>query len=477
MTIQEKEKKTFYFLILIYLIIVLPFCNNYFLSDDLVHLAWHKNSFLEIFTNCFQGKFYKNYQDYNYRPLANILLVFLTKTNSSIFGHLFMYILHLINGIILLKTIRKLGNSDKSVYIFGIFLFHPAINHNVFWLASISDMLATFFSLLAFYYFIAKEDKTFLVSLLYFLAILNKEIAYTLPGLLFIYSLLTKRLKSDFKLFITLTLVALLALALRSLALDSFLAGSNNSLYFNIGLNTLKAISKFILELSLPIPFHILYQYPVLLSLLLLSSYFFFSIISHKNYVKDFLILSIVSLVAFLPILNVYMSWYLYFPLCSLLILLSYRIKNADNKLLSLVIFFFILSTFNSALNFKDAGLFVKNFLMNAKNENIKKLEYIGTPYAIKNWIPVIQTGRQVEDGLKHLFSVKKEVNLLAQTILDKPDIELIKLKENKRTYFKLPAKKMNYFYLSSTDFKRFDVEKEENFLGSTFITEIKANQ
>lgn len=472
-----------------------PFANNFFLADDFIHISWHKDSFWDIFVNCFSGNFYKTHLDYNYRPIPNICIAILSKGLSPLPCNVFIKVVHLLNASLLFFILGKLNISKNRALIVGLFLFHPAISHNFLWISSLSDALCSLFGLLCFYCFIIKRKKqTIGVLGFYILALFSKEIAITMPFLFVVYSYLkNKRLsKDDLKLIFLMLIAAVSFFILRSLCLKTMLAGTSTSIYFSYGTSSIKAILKFFLALGLPIPFHYLYKFPFLLLLLIPIVGVLLKLLNKKHWKKDIGIFIFVFLVSFAPVINVFMSWYMYLPLIAILILISKRLENLNSYLLGSITIFFILITAQAGSNFKDAGLYNQVLLHKINKSNKSSFTLTAIPLGYKNWVPVIESGKQVEVGLKNLYNADKQVTLFAQTIVD--DLSNLPTtlyktmgtnktvgadkKGNKRGLeLMLPSEGMNYFSLNNKDNEHIIKSHFGTFLGSKFVDRIIVNK
>ena len=173
----------------------------------------------------------------------------------------------------------------------------------------------------------------------------------------------------------------------------------------------------------------------------------------------------------------------MYLPLLALLILISSRLENLNSYLLVAVITFFILITFQAGSNFKNAGLYTKRLLreINKSDKAIHNLTAI--PLGYKNWVPVIESGAQVEVALKNLYNTDKKVTLFAQTIVDDLDnlpttIDKTKGDKTKGVHKKsielmLSKEGMNYFSLNNRDNKDIIEPHFSTFLGSKFVDRI----
>ena len=136
------------------------------------------------------------------------LLYFTLGVNYAIAGqnvwgyHLFNLILHLINGILILfvamAILRQVIGDEKlirwyAILAAGIFLTHPVQTESVTYISSRSELLSTFFYILAFLVFIKVPHRwiglllSLIVAALFTLGMSAKETILSLPGALFAY--------------------------------------------------------------------------------------------------------------------------------------------------------------------------------------------------------------------------------------------------------------------------------------------------
>lgn len=108
--------------------------------------------------------------------------------------HMVNTILHIANAFVLSLFLYKLTNNKKlSFFTALIFLVHPIQTEAITYIAGAADPLYFFCAILSLYYFIKwredayKTDKFVRLSMVYFiLALMSKEIAIVLPGLVWL---------------------------------------------------------------------------------------------------------------------------------------------------------------------------------------------------------------------------------------------------------------------------------------------------
>ncbi len=192
----SKKSRVFYAFVIINILCYgnALFCE--FVWDDISHLNYFQLN-LKSFTDLFQFFFTTNVvgQPFYYRPLMLVsfgidYLVF----KSVPFGyHLTSLILHLLNVILVFKIAERLLKNQIAAFIGAvIFAIHPVQAEAVTWISARADTLATFFTLLSFYFymnFVATRGATdfILVLLFYTLSLFTKETSLILFFVFLIY--------------------------------------------------------------------------------------------------------------------------------------------------------------------------------------------------------------------------------------------------------------------------------------------------
>jgi hypothetical protein len=173
--------------------------NDFFVSDDFDWLYLTKTSPSNPLTYFGSNYFGQIGQGGSYRPMVNLIFWL----NWQIGGlnpipyHLTNLLFHIgVCFLLYLLALRLFEQSDKKqkIAILAAVFFSLLPNHSeaVIWIAAVADPMASFFYLLAFYlYLIWRQQKKkicFIISLLSFIiALLTKELAITLPVIIFIW--------------------------------------------------------------------------------------------------------------------------------------------------------------------------------------------------------------------------------------------------------------------------------------------------
>lgn len=150
--------------------------------------------------------------EFNWNLLAGRSLLYLTFTLNYIWTeqavwsyHLVNLLLHLANGglvfLVAYHCFKRSVQNARTVtlYAFGaasFFLLHPVQTQSVTYISSRSELLSTFFYLIAFFLFARRDEKkigfvfSLPIAVSFLLALSSKETAITLPAVLAAYDLI-----------------------------------------------------------------------------------------------------------------------------------------------------------------------------------------------------------------------------------------------------------------------------------------------
>jgi len=134
----------------------------------------------------------------SYRPVATLwyFLIYALFGLNPVAFHLSSLLLHIFNVIAVYVLVQLLLNDKKFSLIAAlVFACHPVLTEAVNCISYNEDLLATFFYLLAIVLYIkvtAKENSLprpiyFLALIFFLMALLSKEMAVTLPGIILLY--------------------------------------------------------------------------------------------------------------------------------------------------------------------------------------------------------------------------------------------------------------------------------------------------
>ena len=182
------------------LIVFLPLIEVKFFGDE---IAFINRNQIHLFSDLFSLFLKKNYDWIYYRPLGNFVsgIITLLFKYNVVYYRIFNIFLHIINSIVLFyftKNLFKLNrNSIKIAFVSALlFLIFPLNNLTIIWHTDLFDRLLFPFYLLSLIYFMHSFRANFLSLLFFLLALLSKEMAFSLPLIIIItnYFLYQKKL-------------------------------------------------------------------------------------------------------------------------------------------------------------------------------------------------------------------------------------------------------------------------------------------
>ena len=251
------------------LIIFIPMLSNYFTADDFVWLKWATLDNLDDV----RGYFF-NSDGFFYRPLAKTIFYFI----QPIFGlqpegyHAVSLIFHLISTLTVYWLAFKLSRRKLISFLTSfLFLIHPMHEENIFWISSLSALMAATFYFLSFLTYICwRTSRKSFKNLFWFLAIIffaaslcSHEAGTTLSLALVFYDLFWRK-KEKFQVLIRrwLPFLALLAIYLyvRKASGAHGLSGDYNYRLANLPFNFLGNFLGYFGELTFSFGFVPIYQ-------------------------------------------------------------------------------------------------------------------------------------------------------------------------------------------------------------------------
>ncbi|RPI65740.1 MAG: hypothetical protein EHM47_18250, partial [Ignavibacteriales bacterium] len=195
MTPLSKDKLNLLFLSIIIIsgiLLYLPSTSISFLNDEIAFIKRNQVSSLTELANLFDKKDYDG--DY-YRPFVNFTsgLITIAGGYNPVFYRIFNILLHTANGILVYFFILSLmqGKDKKDIIsLFGalFFISFPLNDYSVIWHTDLFDRLMTSFYLLSLIFFIRKKTWGITSLIFFLLALLSKEMAFSLPFAVFLFS-------------------------------------------------------------------------------------------------------------------------------------------------------------------------------------------------------------------------------------------------------------------------------------------------
>ena len=221
-----------------------------------------------------------------------------------------------------------------------MFLFLPALQNTLHYTSALHDILTTLFALGAALIFCEKrtEWRTFhviAINGLFVLALMSKEMAVTLPVLLAGYSLLTKRIRTDWKVLASLLLALGLFVIVRTAVLGEVFLGGGYKDMLSYGTRTIVGLAKYLHVFVVPTPRHLNYRYVLLYASALPTLLAGLLYVRRHGWRPSFVYATIVVVglgVSLFPVLNAFGAWYRYYPGALFALLLTYALASSDGK-------------------------------------------------------------------------------------------------------------------------------------------------
>lgn len=369
-------KKIYPHLLIIVFILLVYIQNLWFdfayLDDNLIVFAEYEkiDSLSKIPKSFLGGYLLDNY----YRPM--IMVSFIIDTSiagqSSTMYHLSNVLMHIIFCLLLYQFLLKLNFDYKiSLLVTIIFSIHPINVNAVSWIVGRNDLIAGFFSLTSFYFFIlynqGNKISYLLLHLFFFLlALFSKEFAIMIPLVIFAYLFLINNQKLRVNRKNVLFIVSWSIIISIYMYIRLFVAHIhfNNPISIKILLSNLYIVTEYIAKLVyLPgiIPLSIKNNFLIILGEILVLIFTIVLLIS-KLYMDRRVIFGLIFFIVFLipPLLTslkskdgsiVYLDCRIYLPLVGFIILLAVFLENFNFKkkfnLIGLSFVIIILSVFN----------------------------------------------------------------------------------------------------------------------------------
>ncbi|OGF64139.1 MAG: hypothetical protein A2Y62_19815 [Candidatus Fischerbacteria bacterium RBG_13_37_8] len=377
--IKYRKLVWYFFPIIIWFLIYVPYINNPFLSDDYVFIARYSSTPVAQYEGAF------------FRPVFGLIFYIMLKIfgTSSFPFHLLNFILHISCSILVLRISRYFLIGFKNTYIvYIVFLFNPIQPETVVWISGLQELLWVFFFLSAFYLYIVEPvldaKKCAFIVLFIALSLLSKETAIIFILVFFVSDLFFYKLKSErfpIKIHIINFFIAATYIAIRTIIVG-------------IPLDYFSSLNLFFIKSTISQPFKIFlfpwnqsYIGEYVYIKLLISFFFIFIILIHflKNNKEFTLFLCFSFILLYAGIIPLYKmfyvapdlqgSRYLYFSAFGWGLLLSVLlIKIIKHKLLFHVICLVLIFAlgyfmFRNLQPWRTAGEIIKSLPANIKQE------------------------------------------------------------------------------------------------------------
>lgn len=361
--------------------------HNEFVFDDIgqiVENKWIKDSnyIPKIFTSgVWSFREFSNDKGIYYRPIMHVMFMAEYHLfNLNPYGyHVVNFSIHFLNSslffiFLLLLFGKKLNNNigekistEKYTLSFIsalIFSLHPINSETVYWISAIPELTFSFFFILSlcFYIFSDKNKILLFASLIsFFLSLLCKETAITLPLFLLVYNFLiffkqekrlSKRAIESFRNILPFILIALIYLLARILILETDPIIENYNRLATIIITLVSAVIiyiKNIIEIAVPINLSIFHSYELnnftilytafIVALILVYSHLTFKKILKLKIDNVFIFGVLLFSIPLIPATNinfvnkfVLSERYLYLPSMGFSLIISFLISSFLNK-------------------------------------------------------------------------------------------------------------------------------------------------
>ncbi len=208
---KAKQFIPFAFLATVCVIVYFNSLSNGFVYDDRGTIVENKYipKLMEILPYFFNSSYFKIAElEATYRPVATLsyhLLYAIFKLDPLGY-HMGSLILHILNVLLVYVLVNILQKNKMTSLVAGLlFACHPVLTEAVNCISFNEDLLTTLFYLLSFICYIKldPQNKKFKLSLyvlslvFYFLGLLSKEMAITLPGIIFFYDIIIRQPRSQ----------------------------------------------------------------------------------------------------------------------------------------------------------------------------------------------------------------------------------------------------------------------------------------
>ncbi len=193
MSPNKQYRKEIPLLLVFSFLVYFNILNNEFVYDDVTLI--NDNPFINdasnFFNNLLSSEYYKVTGSSTYRPIAEFTyFLFFRFFGHNPFGyHVFNILFHGLNGILLFILMQKIVKRKTfSFTVSLLFLCHPAISEAVILVTFNDDTLSALFYLITVLLYIQdNRSLRFLSFISFFLALLAKEMAISLPLIILSY--------------------------------------------------------------------------------------------------------------------------------------------------------------------------------------------------------------------------------------------------------------------------------------------------
>ena len=360
-------------------IYLLPSLLLYFVSEDLKFaLLVEGSTFFESLKNIWLPSAEFLNEGGLFRPvISTINLIDYSLWGTNAFGyHLTNALMHLINiQLVYYLSLRLFKKAELSFLCSSLFLFHPILANSVYWISGRTDMVACSFYLLSLImtdrYLKDLDIKYFILTqILFFVALLSKEISITLPlaevWMIWYYK---HELDEDISLRLVLTrYIAYSALVVALfLSYRLFIFGQNpltiDDIYnirgfYHLFINTIKVVSFMIIPFGHQSFEMLVYDYKLYLIIVLIpvSIRIIYTVYNQRKDLVTEIMLCALLFISVLPLFKLAMRWYMYIPTVFFSFVLAniiYLKWGRGNITRAVILIYLALNIFGGLVNYK----------------------------------------------------------------------------------------------------------------------------
>jgi len=433
------------------------FSGAWYHGDDFTSMPTLGNDWLIVIKRIISAHTFQVGQDPHYRPLANLFSAIAIKTSPFV-GHLLSAIIHAMCSLMVFLLVKQITNSTKSAWISWLFyITYPPLSAAIFWISAVGDLLTSLFALLTALMFTKqqKSRKNLVVMLLFFCcSVLSKEMSFTLPVILLIYSIFNSRFKEDKTKLLLLFTAASALFMLRFIILSHLLMGSYNTSYFASLSKPLVSLAKYFysmliyipLSLTVKEPLYFLAAIPFLVFLIML-----FLSLSVKTRWKSLLVFAVLFIAVYAPVSGTFSTWRMYYPGTLLAIGIGIAMKFSLNELWlkSFLISIFISFTTCGFIGLKniEAGKFNRNLTVAVHHLQDKEITIAAVPVGFGSYSSLLSSYEYLEYALFYLYGDNKKISYAVPQTADSLPARIVLAKIiDKKMVFYTDMNKYSYF-------------------------------
>lgn len=419
-----------------------------------------------------------------YRPLGDIIsgvITFAANYSTPIY-RIINAILNALNAVMMFLTglyLFRRNAKAKSISVIAamLFLLHPINNYAVIWHTALFERVFVFFYLLALLLYLRKGKWGVLSLICMAAALLSKEMAFSLPAVIFLISLYIdsgKRIKKAVMDAIPYGILAGLFILLRILVFGNNIITSSDAHTFIPLMAFVKNYAFFAGTLLFPFFLkdmeYLIKTYSSILLLIIPFAIATGYYIYKKYDKKTFLMIILLVLVSILPASRLFMRWYLYLPSVFFCFGLSFLIAGITAYKQRIAIIIFVVTCYASAnlanqikwVAVTNSGKeIVERFKNDYQGEMNSKdtLVFINLPAKI-NDIPLFQLG--FDYHLNYYLKSNKQCEFLSKAVMKSiSDTVAISRSNN---ILRLEAQKGNAFLPGdNTTYAKISIENSDN--------------